>query len=97
MTLWFPELYVSSSVAIKKVGFLLLALAATGLCGCSHSYMMKMTNGGKIITANKPKLKNGIYVYKDAKGNDHSISQGRVSEIEPLSMASDDQKPKKRK
>jgi hypothetical protein len=67
------------------------------LSGCSHSYMMKMTNGSKIVTASKPKLKNGVYIYKDAKGGEHTVSQGRISEIEPLSMANEDQKSKKKK
>jgi hypothetical protein len=79
---------------MKKVGFPLLA-AVIVLCGCSHSYVMKMTNNTRIVSASKPKLKNGVYVYKDAKGNEHFISQGRISEIEPLSMA--DEKPKTKK
>jgi hypothetical protein len=80
---------------MNKTTLLLFLSAAITLSGCSHSYVMKMTNNSKIVTANKPKLKNGMYVYKDAKGNEHSISQGRIAEIEPLSMADD--KPKKRK
>jgi hypothetical protein len=81
-------------VAMNKTGLLLLVTAAITLSGCSHSYVMKMTNNSRIVTANKPKLKNGFYVYKDAKGNEHSVSQGRISEIEPLSMA--DEKPKRK-
>ena len=82
---------------MKKVGFLLLlALAANGLSGCSHQYVMKTTNNARIVTANKPKLKNGLYVYKDARGNEHSISQGRIAEIAPLSMASSEEKFKKK-
>jgi len=81
---------------MKKIALLLLVTAAITLSGCSHQYVMKMTNSSKIVTANKPKLKNGMYVYKDAKGNEHAISQGRIAEIEPLSMALDEEKPKKR-
>jgi hypothetical protein len=82
---------------MNKTTLCLVTVALVVLSGCSHSYMMKMTNGSKIITANKPKLKNGMYVYKDAKGGEHTVSQGRISEIEPVSMASEDQKSKKRK
>jgi hypothetical protein len=74
---------------MNKTALFLLLLAAVTLSGCSHSYVMKMTNNSRIVTANRPKLKNGMYVYKDAKGNEHSISQGRISEIEPLSMSSE--------
>ena len=87
---------ISESGFMKTTGLFVLILAAFGLTGCSHQYVMKMTNNSRIITANKPKLKNGMYVYKDAKGTEHSISQGRIAEIEPLSMANDDQKTKKR-
>ena len=59
-------------------------------CGCAHSYVMKMSNGSKVVTASKPKLKNGFYVYDDAKGQQHTVSQARVLEVEPASMAKDD-------
>jgi hypothetical protein len=82
---------------MKKTPLLLLVTAAITLTSCSHQYVMKMTNNSRIVTANKPKLKNGMYVYKDVKGNEHTISQGRIAEIEPLSMASDEQTTTKRK
>ena len=81
---------------MKKSRLFLLFTAVIGFSGCSHQYVMKMTNNTKIVTASKPKLQNGVYVYKDAKGNQHSISQSRISEIEPLSMSSDEQKTKKK-
>ncbi len=70
---------------MKKI----LALAAAGIfmCGCSSTYVIKMNNGLRITTASKPKLKNGFYVYKDAKGNLQQIPQNRVLEIAPESMA----------
>jgi hypothetical protein len=37
------------------------------------------------MTASKPKLKGAAYHYKDAKGREISVPQGRVLEIEPSS------------
>jgi hypothetical protein len=68
-----------------------LALATTLLfCGCARNYVMKTTSGTRITTASKPKLKNGYYTYKDARGQQQQIGAGRVLEIAPESMATDD-------
>jgi hypothetical protein len=62
-----------------------------GLTGCAHQYVIKLSNGTKVTTASKPKLKHGYYVYKDAAGNEAKpIPQGRVVEIEPASMAEEE-------
>ena len=68
--------------------FLFLALAA--LTGCARQYVIKKSNGVKIVTASKPKLKNGFYTFKDAAGNERRVSQNSVLEIEPASMAEDE-------
>ena len=57
------------------------------LCGCSTQYVVKLTNGGEFTTPSKPKLKGSAYYFKDAHGNQQSIPAGRVTEIEPASMA----------
>jgi hypothetical protein len=57
-----------------------------------HPYVIKETNGLQITTPNKPKLENGEYHYKDGYGHDYYVPAGRVREIEPLSMAADEQK-----
>jgi len=72
------------------------------LCGCSHPYVMKLNNGRQITTPSKPKLKDGAYRYKDSAGQEHLVPQGRVREIEPTSMAQEENKfkvvePKKKK
>ncbi len=72
----------------KLVLILLVGLAA--LCGCTHHYVMKLTNGMQITTASKPKLKEGFYYYKDAKGEQVRIPRGRVRQIEPASMAKEE-------
>jgi hypothetical protein len=74
---------------MKRMGLLGL-LASLLLCGCSTSYVMKLSNGTQIQTANKPKLKGSTYYYKDAHGNTITIPQSRVLEIEPASMKSED-------
>jgi hypothetical protein len=53
---------------------------------------MRLTNGVQITTASKPKLKGGRYYYKGPKGEEQIISQSRVLEIEPASMAKDENK-----
>ncbi|HSU55925.1 MAG TPA: YgdI/YgdR family lipoprotein [Candidatus Dormibacteraeota bacterium] len=70
---------------------LLAAIALTCfLTGCAQSYVMRMTNGNSVRTASKPKLERGYYTYNDARGNKVYVPQGRVTEIMPASMATDD-------
>jgi hypothetical protein len=73
-----------------KTILLLLCSGLLALTGCSHQYVMKLNNGTRIVTDRKPTLEKGSYVYKDAKGVKHFVSQGRVVEIAPASMASED-------
>ena len=76
-----------------KSAVLVLSAGLAALCGCAHNYVIKMDNGKQITTANKPKLQHGQYVFKDGAGRLQYVSQGRVREIAPASMAGDD-KPK---
>ena len=71
--------------------FLISLLALTG---CAHHYVMKLNNGGQITTATKPKLKEGIYHFKDAKGEEHFVPVARVREIAPASLAAEENKPR---
>ena len=80
---------VSSSFSMNRLAlFLLISLAA--LTGCARQYVMKLGNGTRITTASKPKLKNGYYTFRDAAGNPNKVSQNRVLEIEPASMAEEE-------
>ena len=80
---------VSNSFTMNRFTlFLCLSLAA--LTGCARQYVIKKSNGTRITTASKPKLKNGYYAFKDAAGNEHRVSQNQVLEIEPASMAEEE-------
>jgi hypothetical protein len=69
---------------------LCLVICLAALTGCARQYVMKLSNGTRVTTASKPKLKNGYYTFKDAAGNPNKISQNRVLEIEPASMAEEE-------
>ena len=64
-----------------------LLLALLSLTGCAHHYVMKLSNGMTVTANSKPKLDNGVYHYKDARGRQTTMSAGRVVEIMPASMA----------
>ncbi len=78
------------SPAMKKP-VLLLVLSLFTLCGCAHQYVMKLSNGTQLTTANKPQLKGGFYYYKDAQGRERREPQSRVRVIEPASLAKEEQ------
>jgi hypothetical protein len=80
------------SLMNKAVLVALIGLIA--LTGCAHQYVMKLNGGAQITTASKPKLKEGIYYFKDAKGEEHAVAAARVREIAPASMAEREDKPK---
>jgi hypothetical protein len=69
---------------------LLLLAALLTCCGCASQYVMKLTNGQQIMTASKPKLKGAAYHYKDAKGRDISVPEGKVLQIEPASSVEEE-------
>ncbi len=77
-----------ASATGRRALIAMLAAAALAAAGCAHHYVITLTNGSQIATTSKPRLKNGeAYVYKDVQGKKVSIPAGRVSEIEPASMA----------
>lgn len=75
------------------------------LTGCAHHYVIRLDNGTEITTASKPKLSEGAYSFKDAKGQEQFVAAGRVREVAPASVAARENKakpfksepPKKRK
>ncbi|MCC7376289.1 MAG: YgdI/YgdR family lipoprotein [Verrucomicrobiales bacterium] len=66
----------------------LLLGAVLSTAGCSGRYIITTTSGAKIVTANKPKLVQSKYVYKDGSGQVVEISTMRVRVIEPYSKRS---------
>ena len=68
---------------------LTLALFATLLLtGCASHYTIVLNNGNRITAVGKPRLQNGSYVFKDAKGQPGSVPAGRVQEVTPSNMTS---------
>ena len=64
-----------------------LLLLVLSLTGCARSYVITLTNGGRVVCAGKPKLKGGYYIYKDVRGEKYTVSELRVREIAPASMS----------
>jgi hypothetical protein len=73
---------------------LLFLIGLMALTGCAHHYVLKLTNGAEITTATKPRLKDGAYHFKDAKGEEHLIATANVRELAPASVAAREDKPR---
>jgi hypothetical protein len=82
----------SIGIAMKNPALSLL-IGLIALTGCAHHYVLKLTNGAEVTTATKPKLKDGVYHFKDAQGEDHLVPATRVRELEPASLAERENKP----
>ena len=76
-----------------KSAALPLLIGLIALTGCAHHYVLKLNNGTEITTATKPRLQEGVYHFKDAKGEEHFMPVTRVREIAPASMAERENKP----
>jgi len=68
----------------------LLLLLSVLLTGCARNYVITMSNGSRVTTKGKPKLQDGIYVFKDFRGQPGQVPAGRVREIAPASMAKEE-------
>ena len=77
---------------MKKLLSFCLTMLLLG-AGCATHYTMTLDNGAQIATKGKPKLKNGVYYFKDIQGKDSTISMGRVTEIAPSSMVKQQKAP----
>jgi len=75
---------------MKTLRLVLFLAGVMVLSGCAQPYVMTLTNGLRITSASKPKLKGSYYVYTDAAGKEHTEPASRVREIAPASMAEDD-------
>ena len=72
----------------KRDAVLLNAGAALLVAGCARHYTMTLNSGSQLTTLGKPRLQNGVYVFKDAKGQPGAIPAGRVREVAPANMSS---------
>lgn len=68
----------------------MVAVIGLVLTGCARNYVITMNNGRTLNTASKPKLEKGFFVWKDAKGEKQYLSQSRVREVSPASMAKEE-------
>jgi hypothetical protein len=68
-------------------------MGLTALTGCAHHYVMTLNNGAQLTTATKPRLKDGAYQFKNAKGEEQFLPAASVREVAPASMAAREDKP----
>lgn len=72
--------------AVLIGNMVLLIVVTSCVSGCTRQYVIKFSNGSRIVAASKPRLKDGNYYFKDGSGRETSVPAGRVQEIAPASM-----------
>ena len=77
---------------MKKLALIPL-LGVLALSGCMRHYIITMNNGSQLDTHSKPKLVDGAYYYKDARGNEQHVAAGSVHEITRASLTHPSQAP----
>jgi hypothetical protein len=77
-----------------KKASLPLIIGLIALTGCASHYVIRLDNNSEITTASKPKLRDQVYYFKDAKGEQQSVPRFRVRELAPAPMAAREDKPK---
>ena len=60
------------------------------LTGCARNYVIVLRAGDHILSKGKPRLVEGLYVYKDASGRQATVQAYNVREIAPPSMVTDE-------
>jgi hypothetical protein len=78
---------------IKRNLALTLLLSLAVLCGCAHHYLVKLSDGGQIISLSQPKLQGTNYHFTGGDGMRCMIPQSRVVKIKTISAIEEEQKP----
>lgn len=76
-----------------KSTLLILSCCMVLTTGCSSSYVIKLSNGTRVMTSSKPKPQSAFLVFKDAQGREAYVPQGRVREVLPASQAAKEKSP----
>jgi hypothetical protein len=82
-----------SATKIKRKFAFALLVSLVSLCGCAHQYLMKLSNGDRLVSVTKPKLQATNYYFRDASGQEHVIPQSRVAKIETGWVVKEKEKP----
>jgi hypothetical protein len=63
--------------------------SAVLLAGCAHRYDITLVNGERVTNVTKPVLNRGegVFYYKDVRGQEHHVFAGRVVDIGPHSSS----------
>ena len=77
--------------AFKAVRLLPVALLV--LTGCTHQYLLKLTNGDQLISYTRPKLEGTGYHFTDAAGAGYVIPKSRVVKIQSVRVVKDEPQP----
>jgi hypothetical protein len=76
----------------RKLALTLLVSQAV-LCGCTHHYLMKLSNGDQTISFSKPKLQGTNYHFTGGNGVAYVIPNSRVVKIRTISAIEEEKKP----
>jgi hypothetical protein len=68
--------------------FPLLLLIPMLFAGCASHYVVALTNGHRVMAAEKPRLEGFNFVFTDLNGRTNSIPSTRVRAITPASNQS---------
>ena len=82
-----------NSDRIKVLAAFTLLGGLVGLCGCVHQYLMKMSDGERVISLTKPKLQGTNYDFTDATGAPARVARNRVVKIRAVSPVKEEAKP----
>ena len=74
-----------SAPASKMKQMIFLSLLALLLTGCASHYVVTLTNGYRLVAADKPHLEGFNFVFTDLKGRTNSIPSTRVRAVTPVS------------